>query len=370
MTEGVGGTGVVAVLENGTGPTVMVRSDMDGLPIKEESGVEYASKVKQKDLISGTEVYVMHACGHDVHMTSLVGTARWMANNRHQWSGKLMLIGQPAEERLAGARNMLEDNLWDRFGKPDFALAFHVISDYETGRINVHEGNMYAGADTVDLIVHGTSTHGAYPHQGKDPIVLASQIVLALQTLVSRDLPPRDAGLITVGAFNAGIKHNIISNKAELKLTVRYLNDTSRQILLGGIRRIASNLGRAAGLSEDNLPEVIVSNEHVPPTNNDAKLVRRIKNAWTKELGESIFLNIQDGGLGAEDFPYFTSEPYIPSVYYEVGGTPKAVFETAAKGGPSFTPHHSPQFKVDPESSIKLGVITTILALKELMSTD
>ncbi|MEL7187642.1 MAG: amidohydrolase, partial [Pseudomonadota bacterium] len=221
VTEGVGGTGVVALMSNGEGPFVMMRADMDGLPVQEKSGLPNASVAQQKDPITGNMVYTMHACGHDVHITSLVGTARYMAANKDKWSGTLMLVVQPAEERVLGAAAMKDDDIWGRFGQPDYALAFHVSSENVAGVINVTDGSPYAGADTVDIIIHGVGAHGAAPHAGKDPIVLGSQIVLALQTLVARELPPRWPGVVTVGSFHAGTKHNIISDRAHLQLTVR-----------------------------------------------------------------------------------------------------------------------------------------------------
>jgi len=220
VTTGVGGTGVVAILKNGDGPLVSMRADMDGLPVKEKSGLEYASKATQIDPITGNEVSVMHACGHDVHITSLVGTARRMQAMKNQWSGTLMLIVQPAEERVLGAKAMMQDNLYQRFGTPDYGLAFHVTSGIEAGKIGVTDGSPYAGADTVDITIHGVGAHGASPHAGKDPIVLGAQIVMALQTLVARELPPRDPGVVTVGSFHSGTKHNIISDNALLLLSI------------------------------------------------------------------------------------------------------------------------------------------------------
>ncbi|MAF82588.1 MAG: peptidase M20 [Chromatiales bacterium] len=258
VTENVGGTGVMAIMKNGAGPLVMMRADMDGLPVEEKSGLPNASRKQQQSPISGETVYTMHACGHDVHITSLVGTARQMAARRNQWNGTLMLVVQPAEERVLGAKAMRADRIWERFGTPDYALAFHVFSGDVAGTINITEGSPYAGADTVDIIIHGVGAHGAYPHLGKDPIVLGSQIVLALQTLVARELPPREPGVVTVGSFHAGTKHNIISDTAHLQLTVRNTNEETRQLLLNGIKRIAVNMGRAAGLPEDKLPEVYV----------------------------------------------------------------------------------------------------------------
>ena len=364
--QGVGGTGIVAIMKNGPGPLVMMRADMDGLPVQEKSGLANASTIKQLDW-DGNEVFVMHACGHDVHITSLVGTARQMAASRGSWSGTLMLIGQPAEERVGGAKRMMEDDLWQRFGKPDYALAFHVSSELPTGKLGVDPGSPYSGADTVDIIIHGVGTHGASPHAGVDPVVLGSQIVLALQTVVSRTLPPREAGVITVGSFHSGTKHNIISDRAHLQLTVRNDNLETRKILLDGIKRVAENMGRVAGLPEDKLPEVIVSEEWVPPTINDTDLTLELKQVWAEALGPDVFYQGKRLGMGAEDFPFFTLEPYIPSTYFAVGGTPQAAFDRAKAGGPAVPSHHSPLFKIEPEASVTLGVEATVLALRNLL---
>ncbi len=367
VTEGVGGTGVVAMLENGEGPLVMMRADMDGLPVEEKSGLENASRAKQIDPITGNEVFTMHACGHDVHITSLVGTARYMAANKDKWAGTLMLVVQPAEERVLGARAMRDDDIWGRFGQPDYALAFHVSAQGVAGKVNVVDTSPYAGADTVDIIIHGVGAHGAHPHAGKDPIVLGSQIVLALQTLVARELPPRSPGVVTVGSFHSGTKHNIISDRAHLQLTVRNTSAETRTILLDGIRRIAENMGRVAGLPEDKLPEVIVSNESVPPTINNAGLAQRLRAAWISELGEERVTNLLSKGMGAEDFPFFTVDPDIMSVYWSIGGTPQEAFDAAAAGGPPVASHHSPLFKISPEPSVTAGTESTIIALMELM---
>ncbi|MBT8070157.1 MAG: amidohydrolase [Gammaproteobacteria bacterium] len=366
VTEAVGGTGIVAILRNGPGPLVMMRADMDGLPVQEKSGLLNASVVTQVDW-DGNEVPVMHACGHDVHITSLVGTARIMAATRDSWSGTLMLIGQPAEERVSGAKRMMADGIWQRFGQPDYALAFHVSSGVPTGKLVAVVGSPMSGADTVDIIVHGIGAHGASPHRGVDPVVLGSQIVLALQTVVSRELAPREAGVITVGSFHAGTKHNIISDKAHLQLTVRNDNLESRQVLLDGIRRIAVNMGRVAGLPDDLLPEVIVSDEGVPPAVNDTQLTLRLRSVWSEALGEDVFYESKRKGMGAEDFPFFTTEPYIPSTYFAVGGTPQADFDAEEAGGPPVPSHHSPLFKIEPEASVVLGVEATVLALKDLL---
>ncbi|MCP4413342.1 MAG: amidohydrolase [Gammaproteobacteria bacterium] len=367
VTTQVGGTGIVAILKNGKGPIVMMRADMDGLPVKEKTGLPYASKVKQKNPISGKTVSVMHACGHDVHITSLVGTARLMAAMKDKWSGTLMLIGQPAEEVGPGALGMMNDNLWQRFGTPDYALAFHVAAGREAGTINVLEGSPYAGVDSVDIIVHGIGTHGASPHTGKDPVYIASQIVVALQSLVSRELAPREPGVVTVGSFHSGTKHNIISDRAHLQITVRNTNESTKKKLLDGIKRIAINMGRVAGLPEDKLPEVIISELSLPPTVNNNQLVRRLKQVWQDNMGNNAVTSLKPEGMGAEDFPFFTMDPPIPSVYFSVGGTPKEDLEKAANGGPAIASHHSPLFKISPELSIKRGIEATVYALLDLL---
>lgn len=366
VTEGVGVTGVVAIMENGPGPLVMMRADMDGLPVPEKSGLSYASQAKQIDW-DGNEVPVMHACGHDVHMTSLIGTARIMAATKDTWSGTLMLVGQPAEERVGGAKGMMEDGIWERFGQPDYALAFHVAAGVPTGKLVAFVGSPMSGADTVDIIIHGIGAHGASPHRGVDPVVLGSQIVLALQTVVSRELAPREAGVITVGSFHAGTKHNIISDEAHLQLTVRNDNYETRELLLAGIKRVAENMGRVAGLPEDLLPEVIVSKESVPPTINDTQLTQRLRAAWQSELGEDIFYESKRKGMGAEDFSFFTTDPYIASTYFSVGGTPQADIDAEKAGGAPVPSHHSPLFKVDGEESVQLGIEATVVALRDLL---
>jgi hippurate hydrolase len=290
-----------------------------------------------------------------------------MAARKDEWSGTLMLIVQPAEERVLGARAMRDDKVWERFGTPDYALAFHVGAGSPAGKIDAPEGPSYAGADTVDIIVHGVGAHGASPHRGKDPVLIGSQIVVALQTLVARELAPHAPGVVTVGSFHSGTKHNIISDRAHLQLTVRNTNEETRKILLEGIERIAINVGRAAGLPEDKLPEVIVSNEFVPPTLNDVQLARRLKIAWEEAMGADALYEEPPQGMGAEDFPFFTVDPGITSVYWGIGGTPQADIDAEEAGGPMVASHHSPLFKISPEPSVRAGVESTVVALLELM---
>jgi amidohydrolase len=361
VTEGVGGTGVVAVLRNGDGPTVMIRADMDGLPLAEQSGLANASTVRQVDA-DGTEKPVMHACGHDVHITALVGTARQLMARRANWSGTLVLIAQPAEERIFGARAMVEDGLYTRFPKPDYAIAFHVAADMATGRVDAPLGITSSSSDSVDISVRGVGTHGAYPHLGVDPIYVASQIVVSLQSLRSRETNPLEGAVVTVGSFHGGIKHNIISDHADLQLTVRADTPEVRQQLLDGIDRIARNTALALGVPEDRLPIVTRSTtETTPPTLNDAATAARVRAAITAGLGEGVLQDEPRTGMGAEDFAYFvTPESGVKGVYFNVGGTPEAELETAPG-------HHSPLFRITPRPAVITGVEASVAAAEALM---
>jgi hippurate hydrolase len=362
----VGKTGIVAIMKNGKGPTVMVRTDLDALPVEEKSGAPNASKVKMKDW-NGNLVPVMHACGHDVHMTSLVGTAHQMAARRSEWSGTLMLIGQPAEERTGGAKAMMEDHIWQRFGKPDYALALHVVADMEAGKIVADEAP-YSGSDALEITIHGKGTHGASPHTGKDPVVLAAQIVMALQTVVTRDVAPREPAVITVGSLHAGTKGNIIPDTAKMEVTVRSESVETRAKLLGGIERVVKNTARAAGIPEDQLPEIRTVDQPVPPTLNNVALLQRLQAVWTQKLGADIYdKGFKRGGMGAEDFSYFTQSPEIPSVYFQIGAAPAERLAQARAGKISIGYNHSPEFRVEADKSIQTGVLATTVALLDLM---
>ena len=360
VTEGVGGTGIVAVLENGEGPTVLFRADMDGLPVKEDSGLSYMSTATQVDA-DGIEKPVMHACGHDVHITALVGTARQMAERRDQWSGTLVLIGQPAEERISGARRMLEDGLYERFPKPDYALAFHVSAGDPSGKIVVPQEVVASSSDSVDIIVHGVGAHGAAPHKGVDPVLVASQIVVSLQSIVSRTIAPLQSGVITVGSIHGGTKHNIIGDKVEMQLTVRSDNPEVREQLLDGIDRVAAGVALSLGVPEDLMPEVIRSPvETTPPTLNDPATAKRVLDAIATNMGEDYLHEDVRQGMGAEDFAYLVQpELGVKGVYFSVGGTP----EDELGDEPS---HHSPFFKVEPGPSIKSGVESSVVAMMAL----
>lgn len=367
VTEKVGGTGVVAVMKNGDGPVLMLRADMDGLPLVEDSGLPYSSTVMQTS-IDGTQKPVMHACGHDVHITSLIGTARRLAAMKDQWSGTLVLIAQPAEERIGGAKLMLDDGLYSRFPKPDYAMAFHVGAGTPTGKIILDDGLSSSSSDSVDIVIHGVGTHGASPHMGKDPIVMGAQIIMGLQTIITRDISPLKPAIITVGSFHSGFKHNIISDKAVMEITVRSDDEETRAQLLKGIERVAHSVGRMNDLPDDLLPEVKISNESTPANYNDPALTQLVRSVFTQRFGADVFDEQPRTGMGAEDFAYFV-EPNtdVPGVYFSVGGTPQADFDAAANGGPAVPSHHSPFFKVAPRESVTLGTeAMTAAALKIL----
>ncbi len=369
VTEGVGGTGVVGIMRNGDGPLILLRADMDGLPVLEKSGLDYASTAMQIGE-DGKEYPVMHACGHDVHITSMVGTARLLAGMKDQWRGTLMFVVQPAEERLGGAKAMLEDGLYERFGTPDYALAFHVTSVLPTGKVSASEGIQYSSSDSLNITVPGVGAHGASPHMGRDPVYIASQIVTALQSVVSREVMPLQPAVITVGSFHAGSKHNIISDQADLQLTVRSNDEATRAQLLASIKRIAVNVGEAHGLPED-LPVKVEVIAGTPVTNNDPELARRLNNVMKRQLGDDAFITFEQRGMGAEDFAYLVAEQYgVPGYYFAVGGTPQAAFDAAANGGPPVPSHHSPLFKIAPRESVTVGTEAMIAAVLDLAPAE
>jgi len=363
VTTGVGQTGVVAVLKNGDGPTVMIRADMDGLPVKEDTGLPYASTARQVG-IDGIENPVMHACGHDVHMTSLIGTARQLMRLKDDWSGTLVLVGQPAEEIISGARAMIQDGLYERFPKPDYAIGFHVGAAGPAGMVMVPKGLAYSSSDSVDIHVHGVGTHGAAPHQGIDPVLVASAIVVNLQSIVSRSISPLQPGVITVGSFHAGTKNNIIGDKAELKLTVRSDDPDVRSTLLDSIDRIARGTAIAYGVPENLLPEVTRLDRNTPPLKNDPETAMFLEEALMPEMGADKFIEPIRLGMGAEDFAEFIAPEHgVTGVYLSVGGTPLDELETAAS-------HHSPFFKIAPEPSITAGTEAMTLSAISLFNRE
>jgi len=366
VTEHVGGTGVVGVLANGAGPTVLVRADMDGLPIEEHSGLPMASTAHQED-IDGIEKPVMHACGHDTHITGLIATARQLAAMKDRWQGTVVFIAQPAEERIGGALAMLKDGLYERFPKPDYALAWHVDSSRAAGTIAAAEGTQYSSADAVDIIIPGIGAHGAAPHMGKDPVYMGSQIVIALQGLISRERPPLEPGVITVGSFHAGSKHNIISEEAKLEVTVRANTQAERDELIEGIRRVVRSVAELNGMPQDRMPTVNVV-ETTPVTANDPALAHRLNAALADALGAGVVTPYEQKAMGAEDFAYFvTPETGVKGYYFSVGGTAQEALDAAENGGPAASSHHSPTFKILPEPAIVTGATAMTAAVLDLL---
>ncbi len=362
VTRNIGKTGLVGLMRNGEGPTLMIRADMDGLPVQEKSGLDYSSKATQVNL-EGMEMPVMHACGHDMHMTTLIGVARRMVELKNEWSGTLMLVAQPAEEAGGGALGMVADDIYGQVGRPDFALALHVIAKHPAGKIAFSDGLMYSSADSVRITVRGVATHGASPHLGRDPVYLGSLIVVALQGIVTREVSPIEPALITVGAFRGGSAPNVIADSARLDITVRANTEKTRYQLLDSIKRVAENTARAAGVPDELLPIVEVLPEGAPTTSNDAALSRRVREAMLDGMGADAFVDWYQTDMGAEDFPDLVNvDPPIPSVYFEVGGTPP---EDIAAG--TWAGHHSPLFRIVPEPAIKKGVEAMTLSTLELL---
>jgi amidohydrolase len=360
VTEGVGGTGVVAIVRNGAGRTILLRADMDGLPLEERSGLPYASKLRQLDP-GGVERGVMHACGHDTHMTALIGTARQLLARKSQWRGTIVFIGQPAEETISGAKAMMQDGLYTRFPKPEFALAFHVNAQDEAGKVAVPLGIAYSSSDSIDITVRGIGAHGASPHKGIDPVLVAASMVVNLQSIVARTIDPLQPGVITVGSIHGGAKHNIIPEEVKLQLTVRADDPQVREQLLAGIRRVAEGTARTMGVPDKLLPIVVAAGQSTPPTRNDADTAARVRAAIEQALGPERMSAKPREGMGAEDFAYFIApEEGVKGVYFSVGGTPKSELAIA----PS---HHSPLFKVTPEPAIRSGVEAMTIAALTLL---
>ena len=368
VTEKVGQTGVVAVMKNGAGPVVMIRADMDGLPVIEQTGLPYASKVKGVSK-SGVETGVMHACGHDTHMSGWVGAARQLVANKDKWSGTLVMILQPAEEIGSGARAMLADGLYQRFPKPDYVIGFHDAAQFPAGTIGYTSGFALANVDSVDIKVRGVGGHGAYPHTTKDPIVLASRIVGSLQTLVSREVDPQDAAVVTVGSIHGGAKHNIISDEVTMLLTVRSYADTTRKMLLDGIKRIAKGEAVAAGMPEDRMPEItIAENEFTPATYNTPELTAKMAALFKARFGDTRLIATPPV-MGGEDFSEFyrADKANVESLIFWVGGVPQADIDAAKANGKTLPSLHSPYWAPDAEKVIATASEALAAAAMDLM---
>ena len=365
VITGIGGHGLVGIMRNGPGKTVMVRADMDALPVQEATGLEYASTVTTVDG-DGNTVYTMHACGHDVHMTSLVGAARMLGNTRSDWKGTIIFLGQPAEERGGGASAMLEDDLLGKIPQPDYAIALHTSASLPAGHVGYVEGYAMANVNSVDITIHGEGGHGAYPHTTKDPIVLAAKIIMSLQTIVSREISPLEPAVVTVGSIHGGTKHNIIGDEVHLQLTLRSYSDEVRDALIEKIQRICNGEAMATGLPEEKWPEVVVS-EGTPSLYNDPALAQRTAAAFDLVLDDHQ-IHVLQPVMGGEDFSrYGRTQEDIPIFLYWLGAVPQARWEAAQAGELTLPSLHSPKFYPDPEPTITTGVRTLVMAVNQLL---
>jgi amidohydrolase len=361
VTEHVGGTGVVAILKNGAGPAVMLRTELDGLPVEEKTGLAYASKVRAKD-DSGRDVAVMHACGHDLHMASLFATAAIMAHSKSTWHGTLILIGQPAEETIAGAKRMIEEGLMTRFPKPDVAIAMHVGSTLPAGEVGVGPGYRFSNADSLRITIYGKGGHGSMPNSTIDPIVIAARVVVTLQTIVSREVKPGEVAVITVGYIQAGTKNNIIPDHAELGITVRSYKPEVRKLMLAAIERITRAEANAAGATQE--PKI----EHYEATDavyNDPVLAQRLQGVLESALGKDRVV-VDDPGMASEDFSYFTAQG-VPSFYFSLGGADPAKYAEAKAAGTNLPSNHSPLFAPDVDPALHTGIEAEVAVLRNLL---
>jgi len=361
------GHGVVAIMKNGAGPTVLVRADMDALPVEEQTGLPYASHVRTKN-DAGVDVGVMHACGHDIHVTSLIGSAKLLAAMKDQWHGTLVLIGQPSEETIDGAKSMLTDGLYSRIPKPDYALALHDSSELETGKIAYTPGYALASSTSVDVAIRGRGAHGSRPEASKDPIVLAAEFVMAIQTIVSRENSPFDPAVVTVGSIHGGTKYNIIPDDVHLQLTIRTYKEEVRQHILASLDRIAKGVALAGGVPEDRAPIVKASETEVTPAMyNDPNLTEREVSALKRGLGAD---NVEEKSpvMGSEDFGQFGLEGHkIPTFMFMVGAIDADRIAKSEKTGVPLPSLHSSLFWPVPDTTIRTGVKAMTVAVLELM---
>ena len=355
VTENFGGYGVVALLKNGEGKTIMLRADMDGLPVEELTGAPYASRTKSFNQV-GDEVFTMHACGHDIHMTSLIGTVINLLEKKDEWQGTLFINLQPAEEVSGGARNMIKEGLFEKFPRPDFNLAFHVSADLPAGKIGYVPGWAMANVDSMDITIKGVGGHGAYPHTTKDPIVMASQLINSLQTIVSREIAPIEAAVVTVGSIHGGTKHNVIPSEVRLQLTLRSYTDEVRNQTISTIRRMARGLAEANGLSKESYPDITLKDEYTPALFNNLELTEKVRTSFESALGKENVLKLSPV-MGGEDFGmYGRVEPIIPTALFWLGAVNKKVYDTSLRENIGLPSLHSAYFLPDPEPTISTGV--------------
>jgi len=361
VTEHVGGTGIVAILKNGVGPTVMLRTELDALPVEEKTGLAYASKVHSKDA-AGRDVPVMHACGHDLHMAAILGTAAVMAHSKESWHGTLMLIGQPAEETISGAKAMLDDGLLKRFPRPDVAVAMHVGNQGAAGTVGVTPGIYNTNADSLRITIYGKGGHGSAPHTAIDPILIAARLILALQTIVSREVKPGEMAVVTVGYIQAGTKNNIIPDQAELGLTVRTRKPEVRKQVLAAISRITKAEAEGGGAPRE---PTIERYEGTDLVYNDPALAERLKGALEAALGKDRVV-MDEPRTGSEDFSYFV-EQGIPGFYFSLGGAEPRKYAEAQASGATLPSNHSALFAPDVDPALHTGIAAEVAVLRNLM---
>lgn len=358
------GYGIVGILKNGPGPTVLVRTELDALPVEEKTGVPYASSVKTKN-DAGVEVSVMHACGHDIHMTSFLGAAKLLTELKSSWSGTLMMVGQPAEETGDGANAMLRDELYTRFPRPDFAITLHDKPELETGKVGYTPGYAMASATSIDIKIRGVGGHGSAPENTKDPIVTAAQVVMALQTIVSRENSPLEPAVVTVGSIHGGTRYNIIPDEVNLQLTVRTYKPEVRKNILASIERIVKGVALTAGIPADRAPEVKVS-EGTGSTYNDPQLLERLAVVFRKVLGEDNVVKMPPM-MASEDFGYFSLDQKIPATIVWLGASDPAKVKQSQESGVPLPGLHSALFAPVPEPTLRTGVKAMTSAVLELM---
>jgi len=361
VTERVGGTGIVAILKNGVGPTVMLRTELDALPVEEKTGLAYASKVRTKD-DAGHDVPVMHACGHDLHMAAILGTATIMAQSKNTWHGTLMLIGQPAEETIGGAKAMLADGLLTRFPKPNAAVAMHVSNLLPAGKAGIVPGTYNTNADSLRITIYGKGGHGAAPHTTIDPIVIAARTILALQTIASREVKPGELAIVTVGYIRAGTKNNIIPDQAEMGLTVRTNKAEVRKQVLAAVARITNAEAEAAGAPRAPLIEHLESTDSVY---NDPALAQRLRGPMEAALGKDNVV-MAEPITASEDFSFFV-EQGIPGFYFTLGGAEPEKFAQAKATGILLPSNHSPLFAPDVDPALRTGIAAEVAVLRDLL---
>jgi hippurate hydrolase len=369
VTTNVGGNGVVGVFRNGKGKTIMLRTDMDALPISEQTGLPYASKIITKS-IDGVDLPVMHACGHDLHMTTWLGALQTLVKIKGEWQGTIVAIAQPAEETSGGSNVMIKDGLFKRFPKPDYALAYHVSAELPSGTVGYFPGAIFAGVSSVDIQIQGVGGHGAMPHTTVDPIVLAARIILDIQTIVSREINPVHPAVVTIGSIHGGVKHNIIPDRVDLKLTVRFFSDETYNHILSALKRITQGAAIAAGLPKEKWPIITISDEVTPPVLNNPELVKSATQSLSQILGRENVIQVEPMTVGEDFGKYGLTEEHIPIALFWLGGVNQTKYQEHLKIGTPLPGLHNASFYPDFEPTYKTGVIGMVNTMVQLFNQN